>query len=143
MEETNEIISTPEEQPKKKNIIKRLLKILLYIILSLIGLNVLLFILLSIPAVQQKVADFAVNELKTKLNTEIAIEEVRLKLFNQATLKGIYIEDQAKDTLLYAQSLDVTLSPWEFIKSNTLAITSITADDFLINATQKDSISDY
>ncbi|MDR3056843.1 MAG: translocation/assembly module TamB [Prevotella sp.] len=143
MEETNEIISTPEEQPKKKNIIKRLLKILLYIILSLIGLNVLLYILLSIPAVQQKVADFAVNELKTKLNTEIAIEQVRLKLFNHATLKGIYIEDQAKDTLLYAQSLDVTLSPWEFIKSSTLAITSITADDFLINANQKDSISDF
>ena len=141
--EGTEIINAPEEQPEKKSIIKKLFKILLYIVLSLIGLNVLLYALLSIPAVQQKVADFAVNELKAKLETEVAIDEVRLKLFNRATLKGIYIEDQAKDTLLYAQSLDVTLSPWEFIKSNTLAITSITADNFLLNANQKDSISDF
>lgn len=143
MEEVKEIVNTPEKQPKKKNLIKSFFKILLYIVLSLIGLNVLLYALLSIPAIQQKAADFAVNQLKSTLKTEIAIDEVRLSLFNHATLKGIYIEDQAKDTLLYAQSLDVTLSPWQLIKSKTLAITSINLDGFLINATQKDSISDF
>jgi len=145
MEETKnvEINTSQENAPKKKSFLRKLLKVVLYIFLGLIGLNVLLFILLSIPSVQQKAANYAVGELKKTLNTEVSIEEVRLRLFNHATLKGIYIEDQSKDTLLYAQSLDVSLSPWEFIKSSKLAITGITVDDFIINVNQKDSVSDF
>lgn len=133
-----------QEKPQiKKSLIKKLFKILMYIVLSLIGLNILLYFLLSIPAVQQKAANYAVGILKSTLKTEVSIDEVRLSLFNHATLNGIYIEDQAKDTLLYAKHLDVTLSPWKLLKNNTLAITSITVDDFLININQKDSISDF
>jgi hypothetical protein len=132
-----------ELKPKKKSLVKKFFKILLYVIIGIVVLNVILYILLSIPAIQQKAADFAVGKLKNTLKTEVSIDEVRLSLFNHATLKGIYIEDQAKDTLLYANSLDITLSPWKLIKSSTLAITSITVDDFLINVNQKDSISDF
>lgn len=141
MEEEQDLKSAPEE-PKKKSLIKRLFRIFLYIVLGFIILNALLFALLSIPAVQKKVADFAVDQLKTTLKTEVSIGEVRLKLFNRATLKGIYIEDQSKDTLLYAHDLEVRLSPWEFIKNNKLAITGIDLDDFVININQKDSVSD-
>ncbi|WP_165044308.1 translocation/assembly module TamB domain-containing protein [Dysgonomonas sp. ZJ709] len=140
MEENDEEVKVPK---KKKSLIKRLFKFLLYTILGFIGLNVLLYFLLSIPAIQQKVANFAVNQLKSKLQTEVSIDEVRLSLFNHATLKGVYIEDQSKDTLLYAQFLDVQLSPWELLRSKKLAITSITLDDFLINVSQKDSISNF
>lgn len=143
MEEKEDVKLAPEETPKKKSLIKKLFKIFLYIVLGLIGLNVLLYVLLSIPYVQQKVADFAVGKLKETMNTEVSIDEVRLSLFNNVSLKGIYIEDQAKDTLLYAQDLSVSLSPWEFIKSNKLAITGITVDNFLINVNQKDSVSDF
>jgi len=132
-----------ELKPQKKSLVKKLFKILMYIVLSLIGLNILLYALLSIPAIQQKAANYAVGILKSTLNTEVSIDEVRLSLFNHATLNGIYIEDQAKDTLLYAKHLDVTLSPWKLLKSNTMAITSITVDDFIINVNQKDSVSDF
>ena len=142
MTEEQEGLNSTTEKPPKKTFIKRLLRILLYIVLGFIGLNVLLFALLSIPAVQKKVADFAVNQLKSTLKTEVSIDEVRLSLFNKATLKGIYIEDQSKDTLLYARDLEVRLSPWEFIKNNKLAITGIDLDDFVINVNQKDSVSD-
>ncbi|NDV93783.1 hypothetical protein D0T84_02480 [Dysgonomonas sp. 521] len=129
--------------PKKKSLVKKLFKILLYVIIGIAVLNVVLYVLLSIPSIQQKVADFAVDKLKSTLKTEVSIDEVRLSLFNHATLKGIYIEDQAKDTLLYANSLDIMLSPWKLVKSSTLAITGITVDDFLINVNRKDSISDF
>lgn len=126
-----------------KGIVKRILKVFLYIILVIVGLNLFLYILLSIPFVQEKVTDFAVKELKTKLKTEIAIDELRLSLFNHVSLKGVYLEDQSKDTLLYAQSLEASLSPLELIKNGKLAITSITLDDFVINVNQQDSISDF
>ncbi|MBD8387513.1 translocation/assembly module TamB domain-containing protein [Dysgonomonas sp. BGC7] len=143
MEENKETKSTEEIKPKQRNITKRVLKVLLYIALIIIGLNVLLYALLSIPYIQQKVADFAVSQLKNTLKTEVSIDEVRLSLFNRVSLKGIYIEDQTKDTLLYAKDLNGTLSPWELIKNKELAITSITLEDFVINVNQKDSISDF
>lgn len=131
-------------EPKpKKSFIKKFFKVLLYIVFTIVGINLLLYILLSIPFIQQKVADFAVNELKSTLKTEISIEEVRLSLFNQVTLKGLYIEDQTKDTLLYAQSLDARIDIWQLIQSNKIAITGIDLDDFIVNINQKDSISDY
>lgn len=143
MEEIDQNTHIHEELPKKKSLIKKFFKVLMYIVLSLIGLNILLYVLLSIPFVQQKVANYAVDILKNTLKTEVSIDEVRLGLFNHATLNGIYIEDRAKDTLLYAKHLDVKLSPWQLIKSNTLAITSISLDDFLINVNKKDSVSDF
>ena len=143
MEEIDQNTHIHEGLPKKKSLIKKFFKVLMYIVLSLIGLNILLYVLLSIPFVQQKVANYAVDILKNTLKTEVSIDEVRLTLFNHATLNGIYIEDRAKDTLLYAKHLDVKLSPWQLIKSNTLAITSISLDNFLINVNKKDSVSDF
>lgn len=143
--EEKEPIKEPTEQNvlPRKSLIKRLFKFLLYLVLTIIGLNVLLYVLLSIPFVQQKAVDFAVDKLKTTMKTEVSIDEVRLRLFNNVSLKGIYIEDQAKDTLLYARSLDVSLAPWELIRNNTLEITGISLDDFVINVNSKDSISDF
>lgn len=141
MEETDE---KKEVKPKKrKSIVKRFFKFLLYIVVTFIALNVLLYALLSIPFVQQKIVNFAVGKLKTTLNTEVSIDEVRFRLFNHAVLRGIYIEDQSQDTLLYAQSLDVSLSPWELIRSKKLKITGISLDNFLINVNKKDSVSDF
>ncbi|MDU1891805.1 MAG: translocation/assembly module TamB domain-containing protein [Dysgonomonas sp.] len=128
---------------KKKSLIKKFFKVFLYIILIIIGLNILLYGLFSIPYIQQKAADFAVDKLKSTMQTEVSIDEVRLSLFNNVSLKGIYVEDQSKDTLLYAQKLSASLSPWEFIKSNKLAITGVNLDDFVINVNRKDSISDF
>lgn len=143
MEEIDSNIGNTEQKLEKKSLPKRLLKISLYVVLALIGLNLLLYILLSIPEIQQKAADFAVGELKRTLKTEVKIDELRLSLFNRATLKGVYVEDQVKDTLLYAKSLEATLSPWELVKSKKLAITGITLDNFLINVNKKDSVSDF
>ncbi|WP_029906384.1 translocation/assembly module TamB domain-containing protein [Prevotella sp. 10(H)] len=144
MAEAENTKTTPEETPvKKKSLLKKFFKIIMYIVLSLIGLNVLLYVLLSIPYIQQKVANFAVDKLKTAMHTEVSIDEIRLSLFNNVKLKGIYVEDQAKDTLLYAKSLDVSINPLKLIKSSTVQITSVDLEDFLINVNQKDSISDF
>lgn len=138
LEEKKEIVTE-----KKKGFIRRFFKFIFYTILTFIVLNVLLYALLSIPYVQQRLLNFAVGQLSSKLNTEVSIDEIRLRLFNHAVLKGIYVEDQKQDTLLYAQHLDVSLSPWELIRSRKLVITGIELEDFLINVNQKDSVSDF
>ncbi|NDW10415.1 translocation/assembly module TamB domain-containing protein [Dysgonomonas sp. 520] len=126
-----------DEKVKKKNIFRKILRVLLAIILGFVGLNVLLYILLSIPWIQQKAVDFAINQLKPIVKTEMSIGEVRLSLFNNVSLKDIYIEDQLRDTLLFAEELDVKLSLWELLKSNTLMINSISLSNAAINVSQK------
>lgn len=140
MEEEKKDIQQPEK--KKKSLVKRIFKVFVGIILAIILLNILLYILLSIPAVQQKVKDFAVTELRKTLRTELSIEELRLSLFNNVTLKGVYIEDQSQDTLVYASNLAANLDVWQLLHGE-LLVTGIDLDDFVINVNSKDSISDY
>jgi len=143
MEESKNISENTSVTPKKKkSLLEKILRVVMYIALGIVGLNVLLYILLSIPAVQNKLVGYATDQLKTMLNTEVAIDEIRLSLFNHATVKGIYLEDQNKDTLLYANYLDVKLSPWKLL-NNKLQIDNIRLEDFTINVNQKDSVSDF
>lgn len=126
----------------KKGCFARLLKVIMIIALVIVGSNVLLYVLLSIPAIQNKLLGIVTDTLKEKVNTEIRIDEIRLSLFNHATLKGLYVEDLNKDTLAYVDKLDVRLSPWRLLK-NQLMVDYVQLDDFVINVNKKDSISDY
>ena len=123
---------TDINKPLKKNYIKKAFKGLTYIILSFIALIIILYGILSIPAVQRKLVDFALGELRTILKTEVSIDAVSLRLFNHVNLKGVYIEDQAKDTLIYAGNLDVRISPWSLLR-NKLLINEIELEDVTAN----------
>jgi len=118
--------------------IKKTLKVFLYVFLGIIGLNLLLYILLSIPAVQKQVVDFAISKIKPIVNTEITIDQVRISLFNHVNIKGVYIEDQSQDTLLYAGELDVKLNVFGLLR-NKLTINHIELNNVVANVTQKNS----
>ncbi len=141
MQEEQKEVKTPEPA-KKKNYIKKFLKGILYVVAIFIVLNLLLYGLLSIPSVQQKVLRFAVGKLEEIVKTEVRVDEIRLSLFNNVHLKGIYIEDQKKDTLVYATNLDVSLSPLELLR-NKLLIKGIELDDFTANISQETPDSDF
>jgi hypothetical protein len=144
-EEKKEIKTDKQEKAvKKKSLFRKILRVVLWIFVGVIGLNLLLYILLSIPAVQEKVVGFAVDKLEEQLKTEVSIDQIRLTLWGDVSLKakGIYIEDLAKDTLVYAHDLKVGISPLRLL-NNKLLINNITLDDFVINVNQKDSASDF
>lgn len=127
---------------KPKRYIKKIVKIFLYILIGFILFDILLYGILSIPAVQNKIVAYVIDELKPIVKTEISIDEVRLQLFNKVELKGVYIEDQSKDTLVYAHNLQVSLSPFKFLR-NQLEINSIDLDGFTINISQDNPESDF
>lgn len=135
-------IEQVQEKKPKKNYIKKFFKAILYVILGLISLNVLIYIALSIPAVQQFVLGIAVDKLKDITKTEISIDQIQLKLFYNVELEGIYVEDLSKDTLLYAQKLEVDISPWRLLHKR-LQVNNIDLDGFSINFSQKTPESDF
>ncbi|MEN9918889.1 MAG: hypothetical protein RL662_1325, partial [Bacteroidota bacterium] len=126
----------PQHGVKTKNYIRKFLKWILYVCITIVFLNVVLFGLLSIPFFQNKLINFAVSKIADIVKTEVRIDEIRLSLFNNIQLKGIYIEDQSADTLIYARNLQVALSPLSLLK-NRLEINEIGLDNFTIKVSQK------
>ena len=103
---------------------KKGLKIILWIIASIILLVVLVALSLNIPAVQNFVKDKAISYLKNKTKTEVSLESIKIALPKDVVLNKFYIEDLNKDTLLYAEKLQVDISLFKLLK-NTVEINYI------------------
>lgn len=117
--------------------IQRTLKIILWIIASVILLVGLIALSLNIPAVQNFVKDKAVSWLKNKTNTEISLESIKLSLPKNIVLNKFYIEDKRGDTLLYTQRLSVDISLLKLI-NNKIEINSISLEKLRANVTRID-----
>ena len=100
------------------------LKIILWIIASIILLVVLVALSLNIPAVQNFVKDKAITYLKNKTKTEVRLESIKIALPKDVVLNKFYIEDLNKDTLLYAEKLKVDISLFKLLK-NTVEVNYI------------------
>ena len=60
----------------------------------------------DIPAVQNYVVQKAVRMASKKLETTVSIDRVDIGLFSRVKIKGFYVEDYQRDTLLYVGRLD-------------------------------------
>ena len=90
-----------------------------YVLLSLIGLLLLVFLFINIPSGRRVVKNQVKNYLTKKLNTRIEIGEIDYSLPKWVNIKNIYLEDQKKDTLLFGEELAVDLSMLKLINGNT------------------------
>ena len=97
-------------------------------------------IILSIPAVQQKITNTAENILKEKLGTEIRIESVEVELFNKFILKNLYLEDQHGDTLFHAKRLSAGFKIMPLFHGE-LAFTSAQLFSFQLNLNKENEDS--
>lgn len=107
-----------------KKYLRKGLKIILWIIVSVLALIILLAVSLNIPAVQNFVKDQAITYLKKKTKTEVRLESIKIALPKDVVLNKFYIEDLKKDTLLYAEKLSVDISLFKLLK-NTIEINNI------------------
>jgi len=104
--------------------VRKSLKVLLWVIASVIILVVALALSLNIPAVQNFVKGKAINYLKNKTKTEVSLESIKIALPKDVVLNKFYIEDGKGDTLLYAEKLAVDISLFKLLK-NTVEINNI------------------
>jgi hypothetical protein len=104
--------------------VRKSLKILLWVIASIIILVVAVALSLNIPAVQNFVKGKAIDYLKTKTKTEVSLESIKIALPKDVVLNKFYIEDLKGDTLLYAEKLAVDISLFKLL-DNTVEINSV------------------
>lgn len=108
---------------------KKIVRIFAIIIVCVILFNIILYLTFNIPSVQKYAADFAIDKLKPKLKTEMSIDKIRIKLFNTVEIGGLYVGDQAKDTLLYADKLAARVNIMNLL-NNQLSIEAIRLHNF-------------
>lgn len=115
--------------------VRKSLKIVLWVVASIIMLVVLLAISLNIPAVQNFVKNKAINYLKNKTHTEVSLESIKIALPKDVVLNKFYMEDKKGDTLLYAQKLSVDISLLKLL-SNKVEINNIELEKMRANVTR-------
>ncbi len=107
-----------EKAPKKKkNIWKRLLKVLGSIVLGLLLLVVLLIVAIQTRWGQNIIRKQAVSFLQKKLDTKVDIGKLYISFSTKVVLEDLYIEDRKQDTLLSAGKIQVDISIWNLIFS--------------------------
>jgi hypothetical protein len=82
------------------------------------------------------------SRLSRDLKSKINIGHVSISLFNNMNLQQVLIEDQKKDTLLYAGNLQVHITDWFFFK-DTAELKYIGLKDAQINFNRTDSVWNY
>lgn len=100
-------------------------------------------IILSLPAVQTRLAKVATNSINKEFGTNINIDKLRVSLISWDTsMKDIFIEDYEKDTLFYINSLTTSILSMRNLAQGKLEFGTIEIDklDFKLK-TYKDSIS--
>jgi len=68
-----------------------------------------IFAAIQIPRVQEYLSQRAENFLEDKTNTEVSLDAIYLTIPTNLVVKGLYIEDQQNDTLVYLGKLDVNI----------------------------------
>ncbi|MGB3618258.1 MAG: hypothetical protein WBA12_09070, partial [Catalinimonas sp.] len=135
----------PENQesnpPKKRSLAARIgriaLKTVLILLLVVVGLLVLVWGALQVPAVQQFAADKATTTLSEQLGTEVSVGGIDIDFFKTVVLEDIYVEDERSDTLLYAGRFGVDIGVFGLF-SKTIVINEVKLEDAYVNVYRPD-----
>lgn len=122
---------------------KKIGKLLLKILAGIMVLLLLAILLIRLPFIQTKIAHWAADKLSEQLNTKVAIDKVAVNFVDNASLRGIYIEDLENDTLLHARDISVDIAFFKLFK-HIIEVDKISMNSGLINVKQKqDSVYNF
>jgi hypothetical protein len=108
------------------------LKVFLWILGSIIGLVLLAYLLIQLPAVQDLARKKVVSFLENKIKTKVEINKLSLNLPKLLVLEDVYFEDQKRDTLLAGDTLKVDISLLKLL-SNQVEINEIDLRGISVN----------
>ena len=79
-------------------------------LVTFVAVVALLYLLLLLPSVQERLCDKGEKALSEYLNTEVSIGSVSIAPFNQLELNDVLINDQQGDSLLVIDKLGAGIS---------------------------------
>ncbi|MBS7332342.1 MAG: hypothetical protein KIG88_01940 [Weeksellaceae bacterium] len=98
-------------------IVRRLGRVILVCIIFILTLLLCASIAIQIPAVQSKVAKFAMEKLNKSLNTRMFVDSVDIDFFGKIYLNDISIKDDRDLDFITGRQLQTSLSVWSIISN--------------------------
>lgn len=129
-------------QTKMGRVLKKTLKVIGWVVGSVLVLLLLMIAAIQIPAVQQKITQKAISFLEEKIGTEVELDKLYISFPKNIILEGLYLEDQAKDTLLYVGELKINTDLWALTR-NEIQLNTITLENMVANVTRAEGDSAY
>jgi translocation and assembly module TamB len=102
----------------RHSLLRRIGKVLLWVIGILISLVIVVIILIQTPWGQNIARTQIQGFLAKKLETKVEIGKLRIRFPTTVELGQVYLEDKKKDTLLYAGFLKADLDMWSLLHSD-------------------------
>ncbi|MEX0986079.1 MAG: translocation/assembly module TamB domain-containing protein [Bacteroidales bacterium] len=103
---------------KIRSIIRKTINIVLKVVVSFVLLIVLLGGLVQLPAIQNKIVQKITVSLSERTRTRVEVENIRIRFPKSVVIRGLFLEDRMKDTLLYTGSVKVNLAFRQLIWGN-------------------------
>lgn len=100
-----------------KKILSKSLKILAWILGSVIFLLLLILILIQIPAVQNFAKEKLVAYLQDKIHTKVSVKKLSIDFPKQIVLENVYLEDQTKDTLISGGKIQIDIALFKLLSN--------------------------
>jgi uncharacterized protein involved in outer membrane biogenesis len=126
------------------SILKKTLKVILWVMIGYILLLLLIVGLIQIPAIQLKVARYATSYVSDKTHTKVELKKINIHFPKSIIIEDLYLEDLQKDTLLYAGQAKLSIA-FKDLFNNKIHINSFSLKDAYlnINRTGKDSLYNF
>lgn len=129
---------------KRRRIGLKILKIFGWVVLSIIGLLILVALAIQIPWVQNQIKQKAIAFLEEKIHTKVRLDHFSLSFPKKIVIEGFYMEDQERDTLLYAGRLGIDTDLWS-LTDNTIELNRVELENFTsrIKRSEQDSAFNF
>lgn len=124
-----------------KKLLVKIGKIVGWIVFSVLVLLILLIVLVQIPAIQNAIKDKAISFVEEKIGTPVKLDKIALSFPKEIVVKGLYIESQEKDTLIYVNHLGVDISLLGLLTSK-VNVSSVDLDGLKANI-QRDTLQRF
>lgn len=92
-------------------------------VVILFAIPAILYVALSLPSVQRKIADGIETELSRMLTVDVTIGNLSVTPFNRVALQDVAIEDASGKKAITVNRLAAGISLWDFVARNRVVIT--------------------
>lgn len=125
-----------------KNVLRKVGKGFLYLLIGVLGLVAILLIFINTNWGKKTVRNQVVSYLEKHLKTKVSIGSIDYSLPQWIELNNIYLEDQKKDTLLFGERVKVNISMFKLLRGNT-DIQKVDLQNIFINLNRPENDSAF
>ncbi len=129
-----------KKNSKAVSLLKKAGKFLIWVFAILTLILIFIALLIQAPPVQTRLTRYAVSLLTDRTNTRTEFEKIRIAFPKSVVLTGFYLEDEKKDTLVYAGELKINIA-FRALLRHKIHVRSVSLEDakFNINRVPVDS----